>query len=423
MTILILTTFLTSLFATCLCQGSGSQTVTFTMRKMAFSTNQFGIDLYRALNVTDENVALCPFCIGSSLAMVLLGAEGNTAMALRQALYLWGLHPQEVHLAYHDLIAHLGLNLTPLDEVFLGAKRSHGEDNVLKIIDNVYIQRHFAVHYPYQFLLNRYYNTSVYPLDFVMNAEQSTRYINLFFERNTEGRIPQILSQIPSPSTNLLLLNAIYFRGTLDMNMAQVEEGRFVGRSDPFIMLEARKARVRYGVHEYLNCTAVEVPFRGGLISLVALLPNDPEGMAVLETRMSAQRLTDIINSMQVKRVNFQMPRISIKQTHGNLTKALFNLGLVDLFTPGYANLFGISNFGWLHVTNVTHAAYVEVREGSGSSSGSDKADKDISVVLDRPFLWFIMDNVAGLAIAMGKIVKPSEDMWADYANAPRQAM
>ncbi|GFT93269.1 leukocyte elastase inhibitor A, partial [Nephila pilipes] len=92
----------------------------------------------------------------------------------------------------------------------------------------------------------RYYNTSVYPLDFVMNAEQSTRYINLFFERNTEGRVPHILSQVPSPSTNLLLLNAIHFRGTLDMNMAQVEESRFVGRAgqDPFIMLEARKARV-----------------------------------------------------------------------------------------------------------------------------------------------------------------------------------
>ncbi|GFY66207.1 leukocyte elastase inhibitor A [Trichonephila inaurata madagascariensis] len=81
-----------------------------------------------------------------------------------------------------------------------------------------------------------------------MNAEQSTRYINLFFERNTEGRVPHILSQVPSPSTNLLLLNAIHFRGTLDMNMAQVEESRFVGRAgqDPFIMLEARKARVSY---------------------------------------------------------------------------------------------------------------------------------------------------------------------------------
>ncbi|GFT11775.1 SERPIN domain-containing protein [Nephila pilipes] len=151
----LLLVVLASSLTSCMAQGGGSQTVTFTMRKMAFSTNQFGIDLYRALNITDENVAFCPFCIGSSLAMVLLGAEGNTAMALRQSLYLWGLHPQEVHLAYHDLIAHLGLNLTPLDEVFLTAKRAHGDDNVLKIIDNIYIQRHFAVHYPYQFLLNR----------------------------------------------------------------------------------------------------------------------------------------------------------------------------------------------------------------------------------------------------------------------------
>ncbi|GIY83154.1 leukocyte elastase inhibitor A [Caerostris extrusa] len=231
--LLLLASFLASLLPWCLCQaGSGSQTVTFTMRKMAFSTNQFGIDLYRALNVTDENVALCPFCIGSSLAMVLLGAEGSTAMALRQALYLWGLHPQEVHLAYHDLIAHLGLNLTPSGRGVprcqeIPRRRQCPEE----IIDNIYIQRHFAVHFPYQFLLNRYYNTSVYPLDFVMNAEQSTRYINLFFERNTEGRVPHILSQVPSPSTNLLLLSAIYFRGTLDMNMAQVEESRFVGRA------------------------------------------------------------------------------------------------------------------------------------------------------------------------------------------------
>ncbi|KFM80860.1 Leukocyte elastase inhibitor A, partial [Stegodyphus mimosarum] len=409
MNVLLYAALLTSHISAIWCSpSSGSQTVTFSMRKLAFSTNQFGMDMYRALNITDENVAFCPFCIGSSLAMILLGAEGNTAMALRQALYLWGLHPQEIHMAYHDLISHLGLNLTPLEEMGVDMRRSYVDDNTLKLINNIYIQRHFSVHYPFQFLLNRYYNTSIYPLDFVMNAEQSTRYINVFFERNMEGKATQILSQVPSPSTNLLLLNAIYFRGTLDMNMAQVEESRFVGRAGerPFIMLEARKARVRYGVHEYLNCTAVEVPFRGGLISLVALLPNEPEGMPMLETRISAQRLTDIINSMQVKRVNFQMPRIKVKQTHGNLTKALFNLGLVDLFTPGYANLFGISNFGWLHVTNVTHAAYVEVLEAPSSASGHNTTEHNLSVILDRPFLWFIMDNVAGLAIAMGKMVK-----------------
>lgn len=64
---------------------------------------------------------------------------------------------------------------------------------------------------------------------------------------------------------------------------------------------------LRFGSHDYLNCTAVEVPFRGGLISLLALLPRDPAGMRLLETRLSAQRLTDILNAMHVDTVDFQV--------------------------------------------------------------------------------------------------------------------
>lgn len=107
------------------------------------------------------------------------------------------------------------------------------------------------------------------------------------------------------------------------------------------------------------------------------------------------------------------MPRIVVTQTQGNLTRALFHLGLVDLFTPGHANLFGVSSFGWLHVTNVTHAAYVEVREGPGEAqeNGGGTDGAPIKVILDRPFLWFIMDNVAGLAIAMGKMARPDTDL------------
>lgn len=106
------------------------------------------------------------------------------------------------------------------------------------------------------------------------------------------------------------------------------------------------------------------------------------------------------------------MPRISLVQNIGNLSRALFNLGLVDLFTPGYADLFGISNFGWLHVTNVMHAAAVEVREGASAQAQvtSDQQASDVAVVLDRPFMWFVMDNVAGLAIAMGKMSKPEDN-------------
>ena len=127
------------------------QAVTFGMRRLAFSTNQFGCDLYRALEAgpaDDEgNVALCPFCVGASLAMILLGAEGASATALRQALYLsWGTKGGDVHLAYRDLIAHIGINLSPLPTDL---------DSTLQMIHHLSVQRHFAVHYPYMFMLDR----------------------------------------------------------------------------------------------------------------------------------------------------------------------------------------------------------------------------------------------------------------------------
>lgn len=128
------------------------QVVTFGMRRLAFSINQLGFDVYRALVAGPEedegNVALCPFCVGASLAMVLLGAEGGSETALRQALYLsWSMKGGDMHLAFRDLIAHIGLNLSPPPTDL---------DSALQVIHHLSVQRHFAVHYPYQFMLDRY---------------------------------------------------------------------------------------------------------------------------------------------------------------------------------------------------------------------------------------------------------------------------
>lgn len=93
--------------------------------------------------------------------------------------------------------------------------------------------------YTFTFLfLFRFYNTSVHRMDFVAEAEQSTRAINDYFARRTAGKAEHMLSSIPSPSTNMLLLSALYFRGTLDMDMGTVQqEGR--------AFMRAGKARVR----------------------------------------------------------------------------------------------------------------------------------------------------------------------------------
>ena len=75
---------------------------------------------------------------------------------------------------------------------------------------------------------------------------------------------------------------------------------------DPFV-LEASNVRIRYGFNSYLNCTAIEMPFKGGLITLVAIAPNEPAGLNMLLARLSAQVLSDVINALEVRRVNVKV--------------------------------------------------------------------------------------------------------------------
>ncbi|KAH6940511.1 hypothetical protein HPB50_000532 [Hyalomma asiaticum] len=448
------------LLLTCAKLTNAQQGLPFGTRKLAFSANQFGLDLYRALRdagtesrllQAEGNVALCPFCVSSSLGMLLLGARGSSAMALRHVLYLWGM--QHVHLAVRDLSSHLSLNL---------------RDANLLIFRSLYVQRDFGVKYPFQRSLYHFYNASVHSLDFAANAEEARQHINAVVEKASHAQLANLLPDTPPPWTQLLLLSGLHLDSHIELDLVPAEGvrwraqpllnaasptllqlGRRVGADSASLedttaaaaevieslggnpaMLEARWTRVRYARHDYLNCTAVEVPLAGGgLISLLTLTPNQHDDMGLLETRLSAQRISDILANMQVRRANLKLPRIKIEHSHENLTDSLARMGLASLFGPGRAQLFDMSDIPWLHVTNVVHKTSLDIKgprvtatAGTGGQAAPPPpnpssrrrepafvgpSEETIDVVLDRPFLYFVVDNVSGLVIAMGKVLNP----------------
>ncbi|XP_023973952.1 leukocyte elastase inhibitor-like [Physeter macrocephalus] len=52
-----------------------------TMEQLSAANTRFALDLFRTLNESDPagNIFISPFSISSALAMVFLGARGNTA--------------------------------------------------------------------------------------------------------------------------------------------------------------------------------------------------------------------------------------------------------------------------------------------------------------------------------------------------------
>jgi serine protease inhibitor len=304
------------------------------MRKLASSTNQFGLDLMRAMDKSESTMAFCPFCIGSSLAMLLMGSQGNMESGLRQALYLWGMQPQEINLAYYDMMNHLGVNFPSgirHRKTGLMSSDSHSanetNDNEIIFLNNIYCQRDFGINYHYHILLQRFYNTAVHPLDFMHNEEETRHHINAIVEMQTGNKVKDILPDRQSAATQLLLLSALYFQGTLDISLTATKRTTnyvfnvnnpkgnnllntlhgFDAFGDEPTILESRRSRIRYGVNAYLNCTAIEMPFKGGIVSLVAVMPHDPNGLDLMLTRMSAQMLNDVISSLEVKRVSLKV--------------------------------------------------------------------------------------------------------------------
>lgn len=356
--------------------------LTFAMRKLAFSTNQFGIDLYRALKVPkNEGVAFCPFCISTSLAMILLGAQGRSANALQQALYLWGVRQEDVHIAFHDLLIHLrdNLQVTPghhipdhISSSNGGYRQDYGvQDFEILLFNSIYVQREYSILYHYQKFLHSFYNTSVHPLDFSMYGEESRLHINAIVEKQTKSNIKNILSQPLPKTTSVLLLNALSFDGILDLTGSTIsppaedihrhsQYGQFSSSynngphsyslnhafqpthsrlppmggpssyyapsfaqavpyaaaspytSHNFITAptRTRQGALRHGTYDYLGCTAVEIPFRSGMLSLVLLIPSDTSSINLLETRLNAQHITDILSTMQSKHVILEVSKI-----------------------------------------------------------------------------------------------------------------
>ena len=118
-----------------------------------------------------------------------------------------------------------------------------------------------------------------------------------------------------------------------------------------------------------------------------------------------------------------KIPKLSFEKSNRNLSRAFANMGLSDLFKPGYANLYRISEYKWLHVSDILHKTYIDIKEVVNNNNNYNTiANKNqiniqnqnqnnekqtpevIAVEINKPFVYFILDNISGLILVMGKV-------------------
>ncbi len=160
------------------------------------------------------------------------------------------------------------------------------------------------------------------------------------------------------------------------------------------------------------NPLVVDLPYGGRAFSMTIVLPGEAAGISSLLAGLTAERWNAWMAGLRSEIAELGLPKFKL-ETALALDHALGVLGLGIAFEPHQADFSQMRPERDLFISQVTHKSYVDVNEeGTEAAAVSSTmwlgASQPLrSVVVDRPFLFAIRDNLSGTILFLGKVLDP----------------
>ena len=244
--------------------------------------------------------------------------------------------------------------------------------------------------------------------------------LNGWVSERTNKMIPQIISEPFGAETALVLVNALYLK-----NQWQKEFDPLCTHQMDFHHAGGPDSQPDYLQHfdtslSYLQgegAQGVVLPYDDGRLAFFTLLPDlypDSPGLGTWLASLEGGDLSWLIgNRTEAKFLHFAMPKFTA-EWKGNLEEILPELGLTDAFVRGTANFskMGDNEYGY-YISQVIHAAKIEVNEKGAEAAAATVVaapagaaepppPEGITLVLDRPFLYGIVDLDTNVPLFLG---------------------
>ena len=257
-----------------------------------------------------------------------------------------------------------------------------------------------------------YYRAAAYKADF--NDSQTVKDINQWVKKNTDGMIDKIVDQI-GRDTMMYLINALVFDAQWQnaYEKDQIHDGSFTAANGAAAAVEMMHSIEGLYLNDG-NAVGFIKNYRGGKYSFAALLPNEGISIGDYIQSLTGEKLLQTVRNAESAALYAVMPKFSYGYEIV-MNDALKDLGMRAAFDGGMADFsnLGQSSLGKICIGEVLHKTFICVDELGTKAGAVTKVEMkaegavvmpEKQVVLDRPFVYLILDNATGLPVFMGTV-------------------
>ena len=351
----------------------------------------------------DSNVLVSPVSVALAFGMAEGGAKGNTLSQIENVIG-GGITTDE---------------MSPLLYALSGRMES-ASDADWNVANSIWLKDEGVFELVPEFAskATSWYDAQIWKAAF---DDSTLNDINAWVNSETRGMIPEVLDNINEDS-RMYIINALAFESEwLDKyEDSQIfEDCNFTnadGSTGKVTMLHSGESRY----FELNDGVGFLRDYKGGQYSFMGLLPEEGTAPAdyIKDLADSDADISDAIRNAKIGNVIAEIPEFT-NDYNIEMSKILQDMGMTDAFDANTADFTGMIRMSEddlynLNIGAVIHKTHIEVdRKGTKAAAvtaiemteGCTAEAPDvqyINVILDRPFIYGIIDNETGLPIFLG---------------------
>ena len=369
----------------------------------AAAAADFGVRLFKTSMEEGKNTLISPLSVLYALAMTTNGADGETLAQMEQVLGMDVDNLNSYMLAYLDLLPET-------------------KDYKMSLANSIWFKDdpNFAVEQSFLQTNADYYGAGAYKAAF----DEGTRNdINNWVKEHTDGMIPEIIDEIPDEAI-MYLVNALAFdaKWADEYEEHQIREGRFTmedGTRQDVDMMHSEE----YTYLEDDLATGFIKYYKDRKYAFVAMLPNEGVSVSQYVDSLTGEHLRELLNNPLDVTVFASIPKFETEYDI-EMSEVLQEMGMTDAFDWQVADFsrLGTYNVDGMNIciNRVLHKTFISVSE-QGTRAGAATAVEMVAegameivefkeVVLDRPFVYMLIDCETNLPFFIGTMMNVNGD-------------